>query len=94
MNEQTVDAPDSMLAPPGSRTGMSAPALKRALLDHLFFTCAKDIADATALDLYRALAHTVRDRLIHRWLATRHNYLSAEDVKIVCYLSSEFLTGR
>jgi glycogen phosphorylase len=93
MNEQT-EAPESMLAPPGSRTGMSAPALKRALLDHLFYTCAKDIADAQAPDLYRALAHTVRDRLIHRWLATRHNYLSQEDVKLVCYLSSEFLVGR
>jgi starch phosphorylase len=36
----------------------------------------------------------VRDRLIHRWLATRSTYLSNGEVKLVCYLSSEFLIGR
>jgi starch phosphorylase len=35
----------------------------------------------------------VRDRLVHRWLATQRTHLE-QDVKRVCYLSSEFLTGR
>jgi glycogen phosphorylase len=86
-------SPDSIRPAPPTRTSMTAPAFKRALLDHLFYTCAKNIADATSFDMYQALAHTVRDRLIHRWLDTQHAYL-AGDVKRVCYLSSEFLLGR
>ena len=43
-------------------------------------------------DLYMALAHTVRDRLVERWIQTVKNY-QAQDVRVVCYLSAEFLTG-
>jgi starch phosphorylase len=39
-----------------------------------------------------ALAHAVRDRLLHRWVKTVQTY-SAQDVKVVAYLSAEFLTG-
>ena len=35
----------------------------------------------------------VRDRLVHRWLATQRTHVE-KDVKRVCYFSSEFLTGR
>ena len=35
----------------------------------------------------------MRDRLVHRWLATQRTYVE-RDVKRVYYLSSEFLTGR
>ncbi len=85
---------DTPVSAPGARTGMSTQALRRALIEHLLYTCTKDIADATAFDLYRALSHAVRDRLVHRWLATRNTYLANGDVKLVCYLSSEFLIGR
>ena len=39
-----------------------------------------------------ALAYTVRDRLLQRWLATQQAYLK-QDVRIVGYLSAEFLVG-
>jgi starch phosphorylase len=39
-----------------------------------------------------ALAYTVRDRLLHRWAKTVESWLH-QDVKIVCYLSAEFLMG-
>jgi glycogen phosphorylase len=39
-----------------------------------------------------ALAHTVRDRLVERWISTVKNY-RAQDLRVVCYLSAEFLTG-
>jgi starch phosphorylase len=94
MKESDAHETSSHLAAPGARTGMSTPALRRALFDHLLYTCTKDINDATPSDLYRALSHAVRDRLVHRWLATRHTYLSNGEVKLVCYLSSEFLIGR
>ncbi len=72
---------------------MEPPVLKRAVLDHLLYTCAKDLEDATPLDMYTALAHSIRDRLVHRWLATQRTYEEL-DVKRAYYLSSEFLVGR
>ncbi len=72
---------------------MDTPVLKRAVLDHLLYTCAKDVEEASALDFYTALAHAVRDRLVHRWLATERTYQEL-DVKRAYYLSSEFLVGR
>ncbi len=66
---------------------------RRDLLDHLLYTCVKERGDAGPADLYRAMAHSVRDRLVQRWLATQRTYVE-RDVKRVHYLSSEFLTGR
>jgi len=76
-----------------TRAGMDPGTFKRSVLDHLLYTCAKELRDALAADLYQALAHTVRDRLVHRWLATQRTY-EEKDVKRLYYLSSEFLTGR
>ncbi len=75
------------------RTGMSPETLKRAVLDHLQFTRSKDINSATPHDVCHALAHTVRDRLVHRWMATQRTY-QEQDPKRVYYLSAEFLLGR
>ena len=68
-------------------------AFRRCVLDHLLYTCAKDVSDATTVDFYRAMAHTIRDRLVQRWIATQRMYVE-QDVKKAHYLSSEFLTGR
>ncbi len=76
-----------------ARVGMDAAAFKRSVLDHLLYTCAKELREAGPPDLYQAFAHTVRDRLVHRWLATQKTY-DERDAKRVYYLSSEFLIGR
>src|SRR5690348_5901539 len=76
-----------------TRVAMDPATFKRTVLDHLLYTCARELTDATPRDLYQALAHTVRDRLVHRWLATQRTYLE-RDPKRAYYLSSEFLTGR
>ena len=39
-----------------------------------------------------ALAYTIRDRLLHRWINTTQTYVD-EDVRVVCYFSAEFLVG-
>jgi starch phosphorylase len=72
---------------------MSPQALKRAVLDHLQFTRSKDIHSATLHDVCQALAHTVRDRLVRRWMVTQKTY-QEKDPKRVYYLSAEFLLGR
>lgn len=52
------------------RTGLSVETLKRAIADNLFYLQGKFPAIATKNDFYMALAYTVRDRLLHRWLNT------------------------
>ena len=76
------------------RTGMSKETLKRAFLDNLFYIQGIDRSDATNYDYYVALAYTVRDRLLHRFLKSVDTYKKNNDTKLVCYLSAEFLMGR
>jgi starch phosphorylase len=75
------------------RTGMDAVTLKRALLDNLYYIQAKDRDWATAHDYYMALAYTVRDRLLQRWLKTVEQTYFHKNIKILCYLSAEYLIG-
>ena len=75
------------------RTGMSLETLKRAFQDNLFYLQGKDRSNATLWDYYYALAYTVRDRLLLRFLKTSRTY-QEKDVKVVSYLSAEFLMGR
>jgi starch phosphorylase len=76
----------------GQRTALGVEALAQSFLDNLFFVQGRSTERATVNDLYMALAHTVRDRLVERWIQTVKNY-QAQDVRVVCYLSAEFLTG-
>jgi starch phosphorylase len=76
----------------GLRTAPGVDALAQSFLDNLFFVQGRSRERATVNDLYMALAHTVRDRLVERWIQTVINY-RAQDVRVVCYLSAEFLTG-
>jgi starch phosphorylase len=74
------------------RTSLGVECLAQSFLDNLFFVQGRSLERATVNDLYMALAHTVRDRLVERWTSTVKNYRS-QDVRVVCYLSAEFLTG-
>src|SRR5215813_5452564 len=74
------------------RTGLSIETLKRAIKDNLFYIQGKFPEIATNNDWYMAVAYTVRDRLLHRWIATMQNYMR-NDVRVVGYLSAEFLMG-
>uniref|UniRef100_A0A8C9Z697 Alpha-1,4 glucan phosphorylase n=1 Tax=Sander lucioperca TaxID=283035 RepID=A0A8C9Z697_SANLU len=67
--------------------------LKKSFNRHLHFTLVKDRNIATPRDYYFALAHTVRDHLVGRWIRTQQFYYEA-DPKRVYYLSLEFYMGR
>ncbi|XP_060853105.1 glycogen phosphorylase isoform X1 [Rhopalosiphum padi] len=68
-------------------------AMKKTFNRHLHFTLVKDRNVATIRDYYYALAHSVRDSLVSRWIRTQqHQY--AVNPKRVYYLSLEFLVGR
>jgi len=74
------------------RTGLGKEALKRAFLDNLYYVQGKFAALATMHDYYMALAFTVRDRLLQRWISTATAY-TQEGSRTVAYLSAEFLLG-
>ncbi|MBX9681368.1 MAG: glycogen/starch/alpha-glucan phosphorylase [Gemmataceae bacterium] len=77
---------------PLSRTSCDAAAVRKDFLEHLYFGQAKFPAVATRNDQYMALAHTVRDRVIRKAVATFETYYR-KAVRTVCYLSAEFLLG-
>ncbi|MGB6067953.1 MAG: glycogen/starch/alpha-glucan phosphorylase [Desulfomonilaceae bacterium] len=76
----------------GSRRGLALDALKRGFLDHLRYTQGRIPRIATLNDKYMALACTVKDRLLHRWIRSGETYLKG-DARAVSYLSAEFLLG-
>ena len=67
-------------------------AIKQAFLNNLFCVQGKTPALATRHDYYMALAYTVRDRMMHRWISTAETYTS-QGSRTVSYLSAEFLIG-
>ncbi|VDP11624.1 unnamed protein product [Soboliphyme baturini] len=67
--------------------------IKKTFNRHLHFTMIKDRNVSTPRDYYFALAHTVRDHLVSRWIRTQQHYYD-KDPKRVYYLSLEFYMGR
>jgi starch phosphorylase len=72
--------------------GLTKDALKRAFLDNLFYVQGKTPALASRHDHYMALAYTVRDQLLRRWVSTTNTY-TLLGARTVAYLSAEFLMG-
>ena len=67
-------------------------SLKTDIVDHLFYSRARLPEIATPNDWYMALAFTIRDRLLDRWIKTVRTFMR-NDVRVVSYLSAEFLIG-
>jgi len=67
--------------------------IKSAVLAKLALDLGKDASAATDRDWFVAAALTIRDRIVHRWLAA-DRASHAQGRKQVYYLSLEFLIGR
>ena len=67
--------------------------LKKNFLHHLTHTLAKRVEKASDFDRYQALALTIRDLMVERWLETK-NVFDRQMPKHVNYISLEFLMGR
>jgi glycogen phosphorylase len=87
-----MQPPEIQIQVEDDRTGLSLETLKRAFLDNLFYIQGKFPRLASKNDYYMALAYTVRDRMLQRWLGTTATYLDQQQ-RCVCYLSAEFLMG-
>ncbi|MCD4780378.1 MAG: glycogen/starch/alpha-glucan phosphorylase [Candidatus Omnitrophica bacterium] len=72
---------------------MSKEGLKLSFFADRQYSLAKDQYTSTAYDNYMALAITVRNRIVERWIHTQQSY-HKKNVKRVYYLSMEFLIGR
>ena len=76
-----------------ARTGDTTADLKQGILDNLYFIQGRIPELATPHDWYMALSYTVRDRMMADWIKAFSLMHLGEGIKIVSYLSAEFLTG-
>jgi len=67
--------------------------IKNSFLRHRKYSLAKDEYSATPHDNFLAVALTVKDMLIEKWMETQRSYYDS-NCKRVYYLSLEFLMGR
>ena len=74
------------------RVDLSEASIRLAFLDNLFFVQGRFPEVASPTDSYKALAYTIRDRMLHRWISTIHTYQDTNP-RTVCYLSAEYLPG-
>ncbi len=78
----------------GVRTALDPDAIADALIENLHCLQAKRPEYATRNDWYMALAYTVRDRALDRYIAMLQPMtVAGHTVKVVAYFSAEFLTG-
>jgi starch phosphorylase len=89
---QVAERPAGQAPADDTRTGLSCEALKQAIHENLLYLQGKFPQVATRNDYYMAVAYSVRDRLLHRWINTARTYFE-ERSRTVCYFSAEFLLG-
>jgi starch phosphorylase len=66
--------------------------LSAAFLNHLSLTVGRVLDNSTPLEQYRALSYLVRDQIMGHWIETVQSYRQ-RDVRVVAYLSAEYLLG-
>ena len=80
--------------PPRSlRLDLSVDGIKQSILNHLTYTQGRLPERATPNDWYLAIAHTVRDRLVERWIRSARTYKTQQS-RTVCYLSAYKMAFR
>jgi glycogen phosphorylase len=81
---------------PPEKTGFDNEYIERIKGDfrrHMTLTIAHNLRYSSNLERYAALSHTVRDRMISRWVDTQETYYQ-KNPKRIYYFSLEFLMGR
>jgi starch phosphorylase len=85
-------APNASAKDERTRTGTNAASLKQAVLDNLYYVQGRRPEIATPNDWYMAVAYTVRDRMLDRFITALEGFWNPK-IKFACYLSAEFLMG-
>jgi len=71
----------------------TAESIKKSIIHHLMSFQGRDPERSGASDIYKALAFTLRDIMVEKWIKTQKTFY-AKEKKRVYYLSLEFLIGR
>ncbi len=66
---------------------------KKSVEDYLKTLFRKSVDEASQLQIFQAVAYSVKELIVDEWFATHKEY-EKQDVKTVYYMSMEFLTGR
>jgi len=74
------------------RTGMELEEIKQDLAENLLYVLGKPPAMATLHDCYMAVAYSVRNRMIKKWVDSVESFFRKKE-RAVCYFSAEFLIG-
>lgn len=89
--EKQVDQDEAMW--PQAPYPSNVQAIKENIIHHLMSFQGRDPERSGAQDVYKALAYTLRDLMVQKWIATQKTFY-AKEKKRVYYLSLEFLIGR
>ncbi len=76
-----------------SRHGKDEESLSWGFAEHMKYSLGVDRYSAIPHDQFMALAHTIRDRIMHQWMKTKQIH-HERNAKRIYYLSLEFLMGR
>lgn len=75
------------------KIGMEKEELKHMIRENVKTLYRKTLEHATAEEVYQAAVFAIRDVITDQWMKTHDEYYK-RDVKVVYYLSMEFLMGR
>ncbi|OGO86952.1 MAG: glycogen phosphorylase [Clostridiales bacterium GWE2_32_10] len=67
--------------------------LKKGIIENVKYLSKKTIEHAKGEEIYNAIAFTIREEIMERWIKAHQEYQS-RNVKYLYYLSMEFLLGR
>lgn len=76
-----------------SYTNLSKEEMKQEIISNVKSLYRKKMEDATPQEIYQAAVFAVKDIITDKWIKTHDEY-KKKGVKIVYYLSMEFLMGR
>ncbi|RKW47152.1 MAG: glycogen/starch/alpha-glucan phosphorylase [Lachnospiraceae bacterium] len=72
---------------------ISKEALKQSIIDNVKVLYKKTIDEASTEQVFQAVSYAVKDIIIDNWIKT-HKAYEEKDVKVLYYMSMEFLMGR
>ena len=95
MSRPTPDPLSEVLDSKGSKNYFpeTVQSIRDSIIHHLLSFQGRDPERSGASDIYKALAFTLRDIMVEKWIKTQKTFY-AKKKKRVYYLSLEFLIGR
>jgi starch phosphorylase len=95
MSRPTPDILSEVVSEQGSASFFptAAKSIQDSIIHHLLSFQGRDPERSGASDIYKALAFTLRDIMVEKWIKTQKTFY-AKKKKRVYYLSLEFLIGR